>query len=37
MVFMTGYDDGSIDRGYVDVPCLQKPVSVERLMQAQFG
>src|SRR5689334_22316103 len=29
MVFMTGYDTDSIRPDYADVPCLQKPVSVE--------
>jgi CheY-like chemotaxis protein len=37
MVFMTGYDDQSIDPGYANVPRVQKPVTVERLMQVLFG
>ena len=37
VVFMTGYDERAIERGYTDVPCMQKPVTVERLMQALFG
>ena len=37
MVFMTGYDFRSIEPGYANVPCMQKPVAVERLMQALFG
>jgi CheY-like chemotaxis protein len=37
MVFMTGYDSQEIEQDYADVPCLQKPVSIERLMQALFG
>jgi FixJ family two-component response regulator len=37
MVFMTGYDDDSIEPRYGDVPCMQKPVSVERLMRVLFG
>jgi hypothetical protein len=36
-VFMTGFDDTSVKPGYTDVPCLQKPVTVEHLMQALFG
>jgi CheY-like chemotaxis protein len=37
MVFMTGYDGGAIESRYGDVPCMQKPVSVERLMRVLFG
>ena len=37
VVFMTGYDQRSIDPRYADVPCLQKPVTVERLIGALFG
>lgn len=37
MVFMTGYDTRSIDPSYADVPCLQKPVTVERLIGVLFG
>jgi CheY-like chemotaxis protein len=37
MVFMTGYDEGSIEPAYAEVPCMQKPVTVERVMQALFG
>ena len=37
MVFMTGYDDRWIDPSYANIPCMQKPVSVERLMQGLFG
>jgi len=37
MVFMTGYDNRAIEPGYADVPCMQKPLTVERLMQALFG
>ena len=37
IVFMTGYDDASIESDYANVPCLQKPVSVDRLMKALFG
>ena len=36
-VFVTGYDKASIDPRYADVPCLQKPVTVERLIGALFG
>jgi hypothetical protein len=31
------YDDRWIDPGYANVPCMQKPVSVERLIQGLFG
>ena len=37
IVFMTGYDDDSIASGYTDFPCVQKPFTAERLMQALFG
>lgn len=37
MVFMSGYDVRTIDPDYADVPYIQKPVTVERLMQALFG
>jgi len=37
IVFMTGYDDASIAPGYTDFPCMQKPFTIERLMQALFG
>jgi CheY-like chemotaxis protein len=34
MVFLTGYDRGSLSSAFADMPCLQKPVSPERLIQA---
>ncbi len=37
LVFMTGYDKQSIQPAYADLPCMQKPVTVERLVQALFG
>jgi CheY-like chemotaxis protein len=37
LVFMTGYDRRSIEPGYADVPCMQKPVTAERLIGALFG
>ena len=37
IVFMTGYDQKSIRPAYVDVPCHQKPVTVDRLLQTLFG
>ena len=37
LVFMTGYDERSIRRAYAGVPCMQKPVTVERLVQALRG
>jgi len=37
MVFMTGYDVKSIAPAYRHMPCIQKPVTVERLMEALFG
>ena len=37
IVFMTGYDESSVQQGYSDVPCLRKPVTVEGLLQALFG
>ena len=37
MVFLTGYDDTFIEPGYANVPRMQKPVGVERLMRALFG
>lgn len=36
-VFMTGYDQGSIHPAYANVPCMQKPVAADHLMQALFG
>jgi CheY-like chemotaxis protein len=36
VVFMTGYDQKSIKPAYVDVPCLQKPVTVDRVLQTLF-
>jgi CheY-like chemotaxis protein len=36
VVFMTGYDQKSIKPDYVDVPCLQKPVTVDRVLQTLF-
>lgn len=37
IVFTTGYDERSVAPGFADVPCLQKPVTVESLVQALFG
>jgi CheY-like chemotaxis protein len=37
MVFMTGYDVKSIAPAYRHMPCIQTPVTVERLMEALFG
>jgi CheY-like chemotaxis protein len=37
IVFTTGYDDTLIAPDYSDVPSLQKPTSVEQLIQALFG
>ena len=37
VVFMTGYDESLVKQGYADISCLQKPVSVERLIEALFG
>ena len=37
LVFMTGYDQKSIKPEYADVPCHQKPVTVDRLLQTLFG
>jgi len=37
IVFTTGYNDDSIAPDFADVPCLQKPVTIERLIQALFG
>jgi DNA-binding response OmpR family regulator len=37
IVFMTGYDQKSIRPAYTDVPCLQKPVTVDHLLQTLFG
>jgi CheY-like chemotaxis protein len=36
VVFMTGYDQKSVKPAYIDVPCLQKPVTVDRVLQALF-
>jgi len=37
IVFMTGYDEREVPPRFADLPCLQKPVGVERLMGALFG
>jgi two-component SAPR family response regulator len=37
MVFMTGYDEEAIEASYAEIPCMQKPVTIERLMHALFG
>ena len=37
ILFTTGYDPISLKPGYADVPCLQKPVSIERLIESLFG
>ena len=37
VVFMTGYDRRSIEPDYADVPCMQKPLTAERLIRALFG
>ena len=37
IVFMTGYGKSDIVPRFADRPCLQKPVSVERLIQALCG
>jgi hypothetical protein len=37
MVFMTAYDERSIEPAYAEVPRVQKPTTVELLMQALFG
>ena len=37
MVFMTGYDQQALMPGYGDIPCLHKPFTIERLMEAMFG
>jgi len=34
VVFMTGYDDETILQGYRDIPCLRKPVAIERVIDA---
>ena len=34
MVLMTGYDQEALMPGYSDIPCLQKPFTIERLMEA---
>lgn len=34
VVFLTGYDETSIPASYRDVPCLQKPVNLARLVRA---
>jgi DNA-binding LytR/AlgR family response regulator len=34
MVFITGYDDEAISPGYRDIPCLRKPVAIERVIDA---
>ncbi len=33
VVFLTGYDETSIPPSYRDVPCLQKPVNIARLVR----
>lgn len=37
IVFTTGYDETSVAPDYSDVPSLQKPTSVEQLIQVLFG
>jgi hypothetical protein len=37
MVVMTGYDASSIREGYADLPVLQKPVKMDRLIELLFG
>jgi len=37
IVFTTGDNDDSIAPDFADIPCLQKPVTIERLTQALFG
>jgi len=37
VVFMTGYDDETILQGYRDIPCLRKPVAIERVIDAIGG
>jgi CheY-like chemotaxis protein len=32
MVFMTGYDDEAVSPAYRDIPCLRKPVPIERII-----
>lgn len=34
VVFMTGYDQEAVRPGYGDIPCLQKPFTIERLIDA---
>jgi hypothetical protein len=34
---MTGYDEEAIEASYAEIPCMQKPVTIERLMRALFG
>jgi DNA-binding response OmpR family regulator len=34
VLFLTGYDETSIPADYRDVPCLQKPVNIARLVSA---
>lgn len=36
-VFTTGYDASSVAREARDVPCFEKPVSPERLLEALVG
>jgi DNA-binding response OmpR family regulator len=34
VLFMTGYDQKTVRQGYDDIPCLQKPFTIERLIEA---
>ena len=36
IMFMTAYDETWVKPAYADIPCLQKPIMPERLMQALF-
>lgn len=37
VVFTTGYDKSFIEPRYADVPCLQKPAKIERVIEALLG
>lgn len=34
MVFLTGYDDEAISPAYRDIPCVRKPVAIDRVIDA---
>lgn len=37
IVFTTGYDKSRLASRFADMPCLEKPLRLERLVQALFG